>query len=937
MYELSVTEERGRTMSVDFKHLGAEELGSVYESLLELRPDFDPGTGDFVLHQMPGSDRKTTGSFYTPAALIESLLDSTLDPIIERATHSGNPDDLLKITVCDPACGSGHFLVAAARRIAKRYAMLFEGDPEPTPRAVRHAMRRVVASCVYGVDINPLAVEIAKWSLWMESVEPGKPLSFLDGHIKAGNSLLGATPRLILNGVPDDAFKPLPGDDTKFASQLRAGNAVERGGQKLWGGQDTLAFGEDEIRVSNQHIAARVKKIMPSPEAPTKVIRERTEELRRFEESDGDRLRQKVLADAWCAAFAWPKRADEPRSMTTATLRRLYNREPDALGPDAERMLADLTDAYAFFHWYVEFPEVFDADAGEGTPNGWSGGFSCVLGNPPWERVKLQEQEFFAVRAPEIAGARNANARKKMIEDLLSSEDEADRLLHARFTEAVRRSADITHLLRDSGRYPLTGHGDINTYSVFAETARTVISPDGAAGLVLPTGIATDATTAPFFGDLVKSGALASFLEFENEAFLLSKDVDHRVRFCLLTMAGPDAHVEAAPVAFGARRMSDLDSRMLVLPPEDILLVNPNTGTMPLFRSKRDAEITFGIYRRVPVLIRELPPENPWRLTFLRMFDMATDSGRFQLGPKLEREGWKLQGNLYVKDSQRMLPLYEAKMIHHYDHRYGTYDGQTTAQAKMGTLPRPGQADKDDPDFAIQPRYWVSEAEVEERLGVNSDRTWLLGWRDICRSTDERTLINCVLPLTATPDGTLLMLSSQPAVPCLVANLSSLALDYVVRQKSGGTHLKYFTVRQLPVLPPVEYEKPCPWQPNVKLRAWVSKRVLELSYTAWNMAGFAQDLGDSDAPFRWNEARRFAIRCELDAAYFHLYGVAKNDVKFIMDGFGAFQRNDPERFARTKAEILSVYDAMNKAVDGQEPFRSTLTPPPGQGPRHPAR
>ncbi|GII79227.1 hypothetical protein Sru01_42090 [Sphaerisporangium rufum] len=936
VYELSVTEERGRAMPVDFKHLGAEELGSVYESLLELRPDFDPGSGRFLLQQLPGSERKTTGSFYTPAALIESLLDSALDPVIERAARSGIPDDLLKITVCDPACGSGHFLVAAARRIAKRYAELYEADPQPTPRAVRHALRRVIGSCVYGVDINPLAVEIAKWSLWMESVEPGKPLSFLDGHIKTGNSLLGATPRLILNGVPDDAFKPLPGDDAKFASQLRAANAVERGGQQLSGGQEMLTFGDQAIRVGNQRIAAQVKKIIPSSEAPIETLRERTEALRKFEEGDQERLRQKVLADAWCAAFAWPKRADEPRSITTATLRRLYNGEQDALDPDETRLLADLTDAYAFFHWYVEFPEVFDADGGDGSANGWSGGFSCVLGNPPWERVKLQEQEFFAVRAPEIAKAPNAAARKKMIDDLLISEDDADRLLHMRFAEAVRRSADITHLLRDSGRYPLTGHGDINTYSVFAETARTVLSPDGAAGLVLPTGIATDATTAPFFGDLVKSGSLASFLEFENEAFLLSRDVDHRVRFCLLTMAGPQARVEAAPVAFGARRMSDLPSRMLILPPEDIMLVNPNTGTMPLFRSKRDAEITFGIYRRVPVLIREAPPENPWHLSFLRMFDMANDSRRFRRSSALEREGWTLHGNVYVKDSERMLPLYEAKMVHHFDHRFGTYDGQTTAQAKMGTLPRPAQTDKDDPDFAVQPRYWVSENEVRQRLGVHSDRTWLLGWRDICRSTDERTLVVAPIPVTAV--GHKFPLAFTPRRSALLqANLSAFVVDYCVRQKMAGTSLTFFIFKQIPVLSPADYEKPCPWQAAVHLDDWISERVLELNYTSLNMAGFAQGLGSAERPFRWDEARRFAIRCELDAAYFHLYGVAREDVEFIMDGFGAFQRNDPERFARTKAEILAVYDAMTESMDGHEPYQTSLLPPPGQGPRHPAR
>ncbi|MEU0516325.1 DNA methyltransferase [Streptosporangium sp. NPDC006007] len=936
VHSLSVTEERGRAMPVDFRNLGAEEFGGVYESLLELRPAVEPGTRAFRLLALPGSERKTTGSFYTPTALIESLLESALDPIIDRVSASQIPSDLLTIKVCDPACGSGHFLVAAARRIAKRYAALYTGDPEPTPAAVRMAIRLVTAACVYGVDVNPLAVEIAKVSLWMESLEPGSPLSFLDGHIKQGNALLGATPKLVLDGVPGDAFKPMPGDDAGYAARLRSDNAYESGGQKISGGQETLDFTDDDrLRIDNARIAARLQKITPSPDAPLSVIRAKAQELREFERRDPERARQKVLADAWCAAFVWPKTPGAPRPITNATLSALYRGAP--LPEDTSELLRRLTDGYAFFHWYLEFPDVFTT--GGDSETGWTGGFSCVLGNPPWERVKLQEKEYFANRDPAIAKAGNAAIRKKMIDDLATGEDDADRELHRNFSEALRRSADIAHLLRDSGRYPLTGQGDINTYSVFAETARTILATDGAAGLVLPTGIATDATTAPFFGDLVRRGALASFLEFENEAFLLSRDVDHRVRFCLLTVAGD--HVPAATVAFGARRMSDLAGRSFRLPPQEILLVNPNTGTLPLFRSRHDAEITFDIYRRVPVLLRETgpdrpgdPPANPWKLSFLAMFHMASDSGRFKPGAALERGGWKPEGNVYVKGEERMLPLHEAKMIHHYDHRYGTYEGQTQAQAKMGTLPRPGLTDKDDPAYAVQPRYWVSEAEVDERLGDRWDRKWLLGWRDICRSTDERTVIAGLLPRAGMGHTFPLILTSQPIAP-LYANLTSFVLDYVTRQKIAGTHLTYGYLYQLPVLPPEEYAKPCPWLPAVQLGTWVTRRVLELSYTAWDMAGLATDLGDGGAPFHWDEERRFDMRCELDAAYFHLYGVTRDDVTFIMDGFGAFQRNDPHRFATTVTRILEIYDAMAEATAGRKPYEARLAPPPGQGPRHP--
>ena len=159
---------------------------------------------------------------------------------------------------------------------------------------------------------------------------------------------------------------------------------------------------------------------------------------------------------------------------------------------------------------------------------GWSGGFSCVIGNPPWERVKLQEQEFFASRNPNIANAPNAAARKKLIAAL----PDTDPALYNEFHAELRKAAGWSFLLRESGRYPLTGRGDINTYAVFAETARTVIGPRGRSGLVLPTGIATEVTTALFFGDLVRSSSLINVSGFRNNRGLL-KNVGHGdVRFC---------------------------------------------------------------------------------------------------------------------------------------------------------------------------------------------------------------------------------------------------------------------------------------------------------------------------------------------------------------------------------------------------------------------
>jgi hypothetical protein len=473
---------------------------------------------------------------------------------------------------------------------------------------------------------------------------------------------------------------------------------------------------------------------------------------------------------------------------------------------------------------------------------------------------------------------------------------------------------------------------------VFAETARTVIDGNGRSGLVLPTGIATDATTAPFFGDLVRKSKLVSFLEFENEAFLLSRAVHHSVRFCLLTVCGRLASVKQASFAFGTRYMRDLSARRFNMPPEEILLVNPNTGTTPVFRSRRDAEITIGIYRRAPVLVRDHPSENPWGVSFMAMFHMANDSGLFHTREDLERAGWVRMGNVFARGGERMLPLCEAKMVRYFDHRYGTYEGQTEAQANVGTLPRLTPQQQDDASFTVLPRYWVAEAKVAERLSVRWDRDWLLGWRDICRSTDERTVISATIPRSAVGDKYLLVLPrDHPAV--LQACFSSFVFDYCARQKFAGTSLKYYLFKQLPVLRPVVFSSPAPWSGGWHLDAWIGTRVLELTYTAYDMIPFAADLGDDGPPFRWDEERRFAMRAELDGAFFHLYGVERDDVDYIMETFPVVKRRDIERYGsfRTKELILQVYDAMAEAARTGRPYQTIIDPPPGRGPRHPGR
>jgi hypothetical protein len=381
------------------------------------------------------------------------------------------------------------------------------------------------------------------------------------------------------------------------------------------------------------------------------------------------------------------------------------------------------------------------------------------------------------------------------------------------------------------------------------------------------------------------------------------------------------------------------------MPPEEILLTNPNTGTSPVFHSRRDAEITVGIHRRIPVLIRDGDPEgNPWGISFLRMLDMANDSGLFRTREQLEAGGWRLDGNIFAKDGAHHLPLYEAKMVHHFDHRFGTYEGQTQAQANKGFLPRPPPVQKDNPKFSALPHYWVHEREMYAKLHGSGSPGWLLGWRDICRSNEERTSIWSPIPELAVGHTLPLLLTTSrindvSGAVLLQSNLSSLPLDYVARQKISGAHLTFSVAKQLPVIPPGPYAQHSPWNSATTLGPWVAGRVLELSYTAWDMAPLARDLGHDGPPFRWDEERRALLRAELDAAYFHLYGLDREDTGYVLDTFRLVRIRDEKQHGeyRTKRLILDVYDRMAAAIAGGEPFDTVLDAPVGRGPTHPDR
>ncbi|WP_175913940.1 Eco57I restriction-modification methylase domain-containing protein [Burkholderia metallica] len=740
VFELGWFRADGSLSRVNYRDMGPEELGSVYESLLELVPDLQglahAGTarlafvGDEISDaSTKGNTRKLTGSYYTPDSLVQELIKSALEPVIEQSVKT-NPhrpvEALLELTICDPACGSGHFLLAAARRLADEVAVLRaaaerEGGA-PTPMDYRHALRDVVSRCIYGVDKNPMAIQLAKTALWLEAYSPDRPLSFVDHHLRVGDALLGVLdPKVLEHGIPDEAYTVLSGDDKATASALKKQNKADLKSWRAIAGGDLLTQAGLAVQ------AVTVEAL--DDDTPEHLTAKR--QAWAVAEAEAQRSTFARLADTYVAAFLAPKLADTKNAVPlSGYLWGVLSGQPAKA--ELEYAAQALCRQHAVFHWWLAFPQVAAR-----------GGFSVMLGNPPWERIKLQEEEFFATRSPLVATARNKAERSQRIEWLrdgvllhnvnpdleraegLAPPNRAEMLLYASFI-AARHGAEAASLYAHDGRrYPLTGVGDVNTYALFAETFLQATAQTGRAGFIVPTGIATDDSTKTYFERLAVGGFLRSLLCLENEEFVFPS-VHHAFRFALLTLGGSSSE-KPATLVFFARQPEQIHdaSREFQLSPDEFALINPNTRTCPVFRSERDAELTKKLYRAAPVLIKEavidevgtvLEAEaNPWGIRFQTMFHMSNDSGLFKDAPPSLGEPLRL-------------PLYEAKMIHQFDHRWATYVDNPDGRIGEVEIADVTSAQKTDPTFTVRPRYWVSEREVLARIAnvpTKVARAWL--------------------------------------------------------------------------------------------------------------------------------------------------------------------------------------------------------------------
>lgn len=918
------TDERQQRVKINYSSLDVEEFGSVYEGILEMCPFVQPGVAasDWLFGFVGGLDRQSTSSYYTRPDLVQNLIKTTLEPVIKDkmancATTEEKIKALLNMKVCDAASGSGHIVLAMARTIAWYVCTLRTGEDNPASLDYRQALREVISRCVYAVDYNPDAVELCKVVLWIEGYCAGKPLSFLDHHIRCGNSVLGVSDlQMLINGVPDKALTAEDKDTLKALKKMNqeAVKAVNgnTGNEPTFGFENP--FGIEEMSIAQIGLADKIRFInhLPEETLEQEIVKQlRWQEL--MASARVDCLRR--ACDIYAYAFYHTVKADElykdkggtdkeldleaevPYTKTVMralqeieAMEHLEKGEPlptyyRQLSADFKTEVRRIAEEQRFFHWCVEFPEVFAANKG----------FDVMCGNPPWDKLQMEEEKWFAGKDEDIVKAANQAERKEKIAKLQTSAPK----LYEEFTTACNALTSQSNFVKNSGRFPLTAVGKLELSSLFAELCLSFSKE--AWGLVMPTGIAVNDSNKYFFSKLIDENRLVSLYDFENREKLF--EIDSRFKFCLITAGKAQTESRIVSGGFYLTRIDHLldPRRIYTLRTDDFARFNPNTKLCPVFRTAKDANLTAKIYRNAPILINDETNENPWGIRFMMMFNMASASSLFYTRKQLDKMGGKLQGCSYSVDNDIYVPLYEGKMFWHYNHHYAEFPNEYEVQKRPSSINSTSIRTLADSKSYIMPWYWVKKSLIDERL-TEKDRNGNVRWqwkhsyyiafRDVTNATNERTCVATLMPSgNAAGHKAPLVFTSRSLIPsaCFAAMLSSLVFDYVARQKVGGSSMALFIMKQQPVLTPDQIPSTMQWQ--------IVKRVAELCYFNHDMDGWVEELWEemseeqrselpqlgAQQPWVYNPERRAILQAELDAIFAHLYGLDTEDLVYILD------------------------------------------------------
>ncbi|MCC7176058.1 MAG: N-6 DNA methylase [Bryobacterales bacterium] len=907
---LAVTQTGQSRRVVDYKNLGAEELGSVYESLLELHPDLDAEAATFELKIAAGSERKKTGSYYTPTSLISCLLDSTLDPVLDEAAKQAEPETaILKLKVVDPACGSGHFLIAAAHRIAKRLAGVRTGEEEPPPEAQRKALRDVIGHCIYGVDLNPMAVELCKVSLWMEALDPGKPLSFLEHRIQCGNSLLGATPALLARGIPDEAFTPIEGDDKEICKAFKRINKDERNKQmRLF-----AATTEPWQQLGN--FAASLMNLDTVGDDSIEAIREKE---RMYEEAirSGGYLDGCFWADTWCAAFVWKKTREFGYPITEEVFRRI-EKNPHACEPWMRHEIQRLAKEYRFFHWHLAFPDVFKValtgERAENPQTGWNAGFDVVLGNPPWDTLSPDAKEFFSNLDPQVRFLAPAEQEARIGELLQSPSVSAEWNTWCRYLYAV------VLFIKQSGRYTLfapgnLGKGDFNVYRMFVEAALRVASRNGRVGQVVPEGFYNGANCMAIRKWIFERCSLSKLVAFENAKEVWFDGIDSRTKFVVYALWNQGSTHEF-PAAFNVRTPARLAAvnagSTLSLPVSLVAEFSPDALAIMEFDSQFEIDVARKMYSRHPKFGDDTA--GPPTRTYMREIDMGNDRDLFS-------------------DDPAGMPVYEGRMVGIFDHRAKGYSSGRGRAAEWIAF------EFNDQRKSICPQWRIEVSRLPNKLRARV-RRHRIGFCDVASPTNERSLVAALVP-PETVCGDKVPTITFPdefewAHLLWLAVANSFSIDFIVRKKVS-LKMSYTILDSLP-FPRI----PVPEDPAIRR---IVELALRLTCTSaemnsyWNLIaglGAIASVQPIDAgalpPGLVLESERHLALAEIEVLVARsLYGLTREELSYILATFPIVRRKDEAAYGeyRTKRVILEIYDAMAEAERTGAPYQTRLDPPP---------
>jgi Eco57I restriction-modification methylase len=992
---------------INYRDLSVSHLGGIYERLLEYalvhevqaKDDYKDLPEINRITAAPASfARKVSGSYYTHDDLVRLILRESVGLLAKERlsafeTHvakiskkpSLNPGDwdaldsfdpasaILELKICDPAMGSGHFLVALVDDLADRVlesintathlvntqpwaAHLVEtGRPWLSPLVARiaairnsikttarthgwavtdaqlddrHIVRRMILKkSIFGVDKNAMAVELAKTALWLHTFTVGAPLSFLDHHLRCGDSLHGEQLPTVQSNMQQLGALLLQSEFDRLG--LAAKNIAQVA--------DLTDVDIGEAHLSKQLAAEANAQIAPIhavldfwramrwlvPGWPVDKVSKLPKLFKTINGMENPLLQGLV------------KLIDPSHNLVTVlSAGRLNGDDPNTQAANALITQArSLVARETFFHWWTSFPTVFGA--------GSKGGFDAMIGNPPWDKIRFEEVPWFSERDKTIANQQRASDRKKLISDL----EKKKAPLWNSYVEATERAEDNARVLSNGklgcGDYPLLGGGDINLYSLFVERAQALIAPNGLVALLTPSGIAADKGAAEFFRTITSAKRLGVLYDFENRNDFFP-DVDSRFKFCTLLFGGFQRTFKQISCAFYLQELADLDnpSRILTLKAEDFQRVNPNTGVAPIFRNRRDAEIALKLYSHHPVLIKQgvkseslgkQPDIKVWPVKLTAMFHMTGDSNLFLKTNELKDLGFKpAHCNRWVNKSQEAVPLYEGKMVQMYDHRAADVVINTANLKRAAQQESISENEKTSPKRFPVPQYFVST----DSIPVEVKFDWALAFKQVTSPTNVRSMIAALVPKSGVGHSMSVVLpeewssESKRSLTLLLANFNTFAFDYLGRQKLQGQNYSLYILEQLPVIAPACFDEPLPaafatamraaklmngHHPHPTVAEFVVPQVLALTYTAHDMAPFARDLGFVDAkgevlpPFVWNDEERRTRLAALDALFFHLYGINADDANYILNTFPIVREHDLKKFGRyrTAEDILA--------------------------------